>query len=330
MKAVIQQQYGGPQVLEIREAPTPIAGPGQVLIDVQAFGVTQGDRRLRAADYPGFSAVFGRLLTGVFRPRNPTPGTVFTGRVAAVGSGVTAFCVGDEVYGLAESGAAAEQLVVDADSAVDHLPAGCTVEDVISVPYGGMTAHLFLRDLDLQEGDEVLVLGAGGGVGRFVVQLAQHLGARVTAVDGGRNDDLLRSLGVVDILDYHHTDFRQTGARYDLVFDTVGKLSFPEVRGSLTANGRFLSVYMTLGLLFWMAWTRVFGGKRALTGVALGSQADLKEVSQLVAAGAMRSVVGHRFGFDQVVEAHAQAEPGRANGDILVEVVRPELQLAAG
>ncbi|MFT4624534.1 MAG: NADPH:quinone reductase-like Zn-dependent oxidoreductase [Myxococcota bacterium] len=322
MRAIVQRQYGPPEVLAVRELPTPSPGPGQLLVAVHATPVTQGDRRLRAADFPGIGMVIGRLMFGITGPRSPIPGTVFAGRVVETGAGVTGFAVGDDVYGIGDNSAAAERLVVDAAGAVAHIPSGVSYVDAAAVPYGALTAHIFLRDkAPVSAGQRVLVVGASGGVGRFVVQLAKHAGAHVTAVAGSSRGELLAELGADVVVDYRSVDVTQGDDKFDLIFDTSGALGFRGTRRILTATGRFVSLYMTAVTLAWMALTALTGGRRALTGVSIPTPTDLAEVTALLASGAIDPVIAETFPLDRAVAAHALAEPGRSAGAIVITPV---------
>lgn len=166
MQAAIQKKYGNPEVLELREVETPTITEGQVLIRVRASAVTQGDRRLRAADYPGPLRLLGRMVSGLFRPRHETPGTMFAGQVVAVGEKVTRYAVGDDVFGSANHGAWAELLVQPEDAAMAHIPEGVDYDAAAATPYGAYTALYFLRDLAaLKPGERVAILGEVTSIG---------------------------------------------------------------------------------------------------------------------------------------------------------------------
>ena len=319
MSAVVYHSYGTPDVLTVADVDRPEVGKGKVLIRVHASPVTQGDRRMRAADFPGFLAIFGRLMTGLSRPRHSIPGTNFAGEVVEVGQGVTQFEEGDRVFGACGHGAHAQYLCVDADSAFTKMPEGTGFEEMADVPYGAGTALRFLRDIgEIQSGDRVAIVGAAGGVGRHGVQLAKHLGAEVTAVSRGSDADFVRSLGADAVVDYKLQPFPGDEGPFDIIFDTSGTLHFSDCRDALTEDGRFLSLLMSLDLLAHMAWTAIRGGKRAMTGVALESREILDDLAELVAEGALTPVVDRTFPLVRIRDAHQRLEERHPGGSVVV------------
>lgn len=324
MKAAFQNQFGAPDILFVNEVDRPTLTAGQVLVQVHASAVTQGDRRLRAADYPGASAVIGRLMFGLFRPRNPVPGTMFAGRIVALGQDVTAFAVGDDVFGSVNHGAQAEFVAVAEDGPVALMPAGIDYAEAAAVPYGACTALAFLRDVAaVQPGERVLVVGASGGVGRFAVQIARHLGADVTGVASARNAGLVRSLGATAFIDYATEDYTRSGETWDVVFDTSSGDGFRAARRALKPGGRYATVYMSLVVLVQALVTSLFGSRKARTGVVLGDQQLTRDVAALLQDGAIRPVLVAQFPLDRVAEAHAALEDGGPAGDVVVLIGTP-------
>ena len=324
MRAIITPAYGAPDVLELRELPAPTAGAGQVLIEVHATAVTEGDRRLRSADFPRFTRLLGRLMVGLRKPRAPLQGSMFAGRVVQVGAGVSRFAVGDDVFGSVETGGAnAELLAMKADGPVARMPAGLSYAEAAAAPYGALTALHFLRDqAQLQRGERVLVLGASGGVGRFAVQLARHMGADVTAVCGADHHDLVGDLGAHHVIDYRTTDWTTLGERWDVVFDIADASSFGHARRAMTLTGRYLTLYLSPRVLLQMAWTSVFRrGQKARFTVSLGNRADMEHLAGLLADGVVTPVVGDRLPLARIADAHRAIEAGRRAGCVVVDVV---------
>ncbi|QDG53870.1 NAD(P)-dependent alcohol dehydrogenase [Persicimonas caeni] len=319
MKAATYDTYGAPDVLTIEEVDTPTVGAHEVLVQVLASPVTQGDRRVRAADYPGILKVPGCMMTGLFRPSQRVPGTNFAGKVVAVGAEITRFGVGDDVYGACDFGAYAEYLCVAEDSAVAPMPKNISYERASTLPYGAVTALTFLRDLaDVRPGERVLIVGAAGGVGRMAVSLAKQFGAEVTGVCRGADFEMVRSLGADHLIDYTFEDFRQKDGRWDVIFDTSGTASFSSCRASLTPNGRFMSLYLQFTLLMHMLLTAVIGGPRALFAIALPSAEKLDEVRDIVEEHDVRPELDRCFPLEQIRDAHARVEDDRPRGDVVV------------
>lgn len=312
MRAALQTRYGSPDVLHLIDRDAPALGPREIRVRVRASAVTRGDRRLRAADFPGIGWLPGRLVSGLFRPRHRTPGTVFAGQVEAVGAEITRFAVGDDVFGQVDAGAYAEQLTLPEDGIVTHMPATLDYAEAAATPYGALTALKFMKDLaQVQPGERVLIIGAAGGVGRFAVQIARHLGAEITAVCRPRSFLLAQRLGATHTLAPEQLDLDALAGRYDVIFDTPGVTRFTQVRQALTARGRYLTLSLSVNVLWHMMRTRRGQGRRALFGIALGSKAELEAVGDLAAQGVIHPVIAHRLPLDQLAEAHDRAaRPG--------------------
>ncbi|MCA9658208.1 MAG: NAD(P)-dependent alcohol dehydrogenase [Myxococcales bacterium] len=318
MNAVFTPAYGPASVLELRRLPIPALGPREVLVRVEASAITAGDLRMRTGDF-GRLSLLGRALMGLFGPRRPVQGRSFAGVVTRVGEDVDRFAIGDPVFGSSLSGGAwAEYVAVPEDGAVARRPDHITPAEAAAAPYGAGTAWSFLNDLArVQRGERVLVLGGAGGVGRFAIQVARHLGAHVTAVGSGPSLPLMRELGADEVLDYRETDFTAVGATWDVVFDTADASSFAHSRSVLTEQGRYVSLYASLGLILQMLRTRRRRGPRALFAVGTGSRERTERVAELLACGAIRSVVAAEFPFDRAADAHRHAEAG-SDGAVVV------------
>lgn len=321
MRAAHQTHYGSPDVLRVRQdVDRPSPRPREVLVEVHAGTVTQGDRRLREADFPGVLSVIGRLMFGIFRPRNQTPGSSFAGRVVEVGDKVTRYSVGDEVFGSLLNGAHAEYVAVQEDGPMAIKPANLSYGEAASLPYGALTAWVLLFEVvKARRGDRVLIVGATGGVGRMAVQVAAHLGAHVTAV-GSRHEALVRELGADAFIDYTKTDFTESGATWDVIFDISEGANFRRFRASLTPKGRYVTVYASVRVLVDMMLTRVLRGPRAQVGVVMGTPEQMDALRHLAEAGAVRPVIASRHGLDAIAEAHIALDE-KPPGDIVLEVV---------
>lgn len=331
MQAIRHSRYGTPDVLCLVDVARPTLGPRDVLVATEASSVTRGDLRVRAADFPGIGWLPGRLVTGLFAPRHPVPGTTFAGRVVEVGAEVTRFAVGDAVFGLVDHGAYAEWLAVREDGAISKRPEGFDAAEAATLPYGAATARTFLIDLaKVKPGERVAVIGASGEVGRFAVALARHLGAEVTAI-ASRDLDRLRALGAHRVIDRRSEDpfvvpvasgprgQPRTG-RYDVVFDTSTVDHYRRARRALAPGGRYLTLHLTARILLRMIRTRLFGGPRAHFGVSLPDAAEMDGVAKLASEGAFRPVIARRFPLAEARAAHELVESARAPGSVVLEL----------
>jgi NADPH:quinone reductase-like Zn-dependent oxidoreductase len=263
---------------------------------------------------------------GIFRPRRPIQGTMFSGRITEVGAQVQRFAVGDAVFGAVDAGAWAEQLVIDADGAIAHRPSSHDDEHAAAVPYGAGTALHFLVDLaEVQPGERVLIVGGSGGVGRFAIQVARHLGARVTAMGSADRLEQMRRLGAHEVLDHREVglaDLRASGARYDVVFDIAGVTRFRDARPLLPDTGRYLTLTLSLHALFAMAGNALRSGPRALFAVSLDDREGMERLAEWMFEGALQPVVAHRFELADAVSAHETAERRPAGSVVLLPVPR--------
>src|SRR5512137_1530867 len=241
VRAYAYDRFGPPEVLQLKDFPTPVPGEHEVLVRIRATTVTAGDWRVRSLEVPRGFGLLSRLALGFSRPRQPILGTELSGEVVEAGKAVTRFRVGDQVFGFtgARMGCHAEYRCLPEeghgrrDEAVALKPARLSHEEAAALSFGGTTALSFLRKARLRPGEKVLVVGASGGVGTAAVQLARHLGGRVTGVCGAANLELVRSLGAERVIDYASEDFTASGERWDVVVDTAGTAPFSRCKGSL-------------------------------------------------------------------------------------------------
>jgi NADPH:quinone reductase-like Zn-dependent oxidoreductase len=309
MRAAVTPTYGPAHVLELREVPTPTFGDREVLVEVHASPVTAADHRLRAADFPSLAAFFGRLIIGVLRPKHAVQGTMFGGRIVAVGRNVTRYAVGDDVFGSTSHGAYAEYLVVSEDGPMARKPTSLGYDEAAALPYGAVTALHFLRDLaSVRASDRVLVVGASGGVGRFAVQIAKHLGAEVTGICSAGSFDLVRGLGADHVLDYRTTGLGHE--RYDAIFDVAGVTTFSRCRSALSPNGTYLTLLISVGVLLQMLFTSMRRGPKAKFAIAVCDRDIMEEIRDLAERGVLRPVIARRFPLEQIADAHAAQERG--------------------
>jgi NADPH:quinone reductase-like Zn-dependent oxidoreductase len=278
----------------------------------------------RTFTMPGVLWLISRADFGWRRPRKPILGSAFSGVVEAVGSAVTRFKVGDEVFGYPGSsfGANAEYLCMRQGATVAIKPANMSHVEASTVPYGGLTALSLLKAVDIQPGQEVLINGASGGIGSYAVQLAKHYGATVTGVCGTRRMPLVKALGADHVIDYTREDFAQNGETYDLILDVLGKSSFSRVKGSLTEKGVYFPVSFKTPHLAQMLWTRLSGGKRVNCTLAMEKPEDLDQIRELVEAGAIKTVVDRCYPLAETAEAHRYLESGQHQGSVVIVLTK--------
>ena len=314
MKAFIYERYGPPETLRMTEIDKPTPNADQVLVKVLAVSVNAADwHALRG------KPLFARATLGLLRPKHQLLGVDIAGQVEAVGPNVTRFQPGDQVYAnLLDHGYGGFAEYVSVPVNVMALkPANLSFEEAAAVPMAAVTALQGLRHHGaLQPGQQVLINGATGGVGTFAVQIAKAYGAEVTAVTSTPNLDLVRSLGADHIVDYTTTDALGDGRRYDLILDTVGNRSVPDLKRVLATGGKaavtgFTSVGRLLGV-------SLGGGKQIAQVQAHVTAKDLELLSQLIEAGKVRPRIDRRYPFADIPAAIAYLEQGHAKAKVVV------------
>jgi NADPH:quinone reductase-like Zn-dependent oxidoreductase len=335
MKAIVQDKYGPPDdVLQLREIDKPVIGDDEVLVRVRAASVHPDVWHV----VTGRPYVLRLMGTGVFRPKNPVPGTDVAGLVESVGKDVTRFGPGDEIFGETHTehqwqngGAFAEYVSVPQD-ALAIKPHGIAFEQAAAVPTSGFIALNNLQSGgQIHPGQRVLINGAGGGVGTIAVQLAKAYGAHVTGVDSKEKMEMVRSLGADHVIDYTREDFTQRGERYDLILDVASNLSLTACKRALMPKG----VYVFIGHdHFGDAAGRVFGSlPRFLKFVALSpfvsqlpdlnysipSKRDVMAVlAEFLEAGKLTPIIDRTYPLEEVPEAMRYLQEGRARGKIII------------
>jgi NADPH:quinone reductase-like Zn-dependent oxidoreductase len=322
VKAITYRCYGGPEVLELTDIAKPVPADNEVLVKVQAASVNPMDwHYMRGSPY------LMRLMSGIGAPNSNAIGTDFAGIVTEVGSAVTRYQPGDEVFG-ARNGAFGEYLTIRESSGLVLKPDNVSFEQAAAVPVAAITALQALRDKGaLQAGQKVLVNGASGGVGTYAVQIAKAMGAEVHGVCSTRNVDMVRSIGADRVFDYKSEDYTQTDQRYDLVIDNVGNHSALANSRIMKPDGILVSVGGAPGdwigpLLTPVAalLTDPFVSQSFKGLLAILEPADLQVLADMMASGEVRSVIDRRYTLQQVPEAIAYSESGRARGKIIINI----------
>jgi NADPH:quinone reductase-like Zn-dependent oxidoreductase len=309
---MVQDRYGSQDVLELRDIDRPVPKPDEVLLRVRAAGVDRGVWHM-VTGLP----LLGRLAFGLRRPRNPVPGMDVAGIVEVVGERVTEFRAGDEVFGVGKS-TFAEYATA---KIVAHKPSNLTFEQAAAVTVSAGTALDGLRGVEA--GQRVLVIGAGGGVGTYAVQLAKAFGAEVTGVCGPAKVELVRSLGASEVIDYTSTEL--TG-QYDMVLDIAGSRPFPVLRRLLTPRGTLVllgseeggrwigALDRSLGALV----RRLFTRQRLRAPISITRKASLIRLKDLLAAGEITPAIDRTFSLGDVPAAITYLREGRVRGKIVV------------
>jgi NADPH:quinone reductase-like Zn-dependent oxidoreductase len=317
MRAVVYDRYGPPEIARIEEVERPVPKDNEVLIKIHATTVNRTDCGWRSA-----SPFFARLFTGLVRPKQRTLGMEVAGVVEAVGSAVTEFEAGDEVFGLKGYGAHAEYICIQENGPLAHKPAGISFEEAAAVCDGACIALGCLKRADLRPGLTLLVYGASGSIGTAAVQLAKHFGARVTAVCDTKNVELVRSLGADEVIDYLQEDFTRNGQTYDVIFDAVGKHSFRRSRRSLNRGGLFIET--DLGFMwhvpFFVLASRWVGDKRVTLGMPRYRKQEVVFLKELIEAGEYHAVIDRSYPLEDVVAATRYVETGQKTGNVVLTV----------
>jgi NADPH:quinone reductase-like Zn-dependent oxidoreductase len=322
VKAVVQDRYGDADVLVVRDIEEPVPADGEVLIRVRAAGVDPGAWHLMTG-----RPYLVRLGFGLRAPKVKVRGREVAGTVQAVGQGVTQLGPGDDVYGTVEGSFA--ELACAGATRFARKPGGLTFEQAAAVPISGMTALVAVRDrARVQAGQSVLVVGAGGGVGSFAVQLAKAMDARVTGVCSSSKVELVRGIGADEVIDYTREDFADGTRRFDVIIDTAGRRPLPQLRRALAADGVLVIVGGEGGGRWLGGFQRQLGApfrsiarKQKLIGLMYRETQDLLlALSELVEAGKVAPVIDRTYPLDQAADAIRYLELGHVAGKVVLTV----------
>lgn len=323
MRSIIVNAYGGPEVMKLENVAKPIPKSDEVLIKIQATSVTAAATMMRTG-----TPYFGRLFTGISKPKVKTPGTDLAGTIEAVGSEVQNFKIGDHVVASTDlnCGAYAEYICLPENGVIVEQPNNVTAEEAAGIIDGGVTALAFFTDqIKINPGDKVLINGASGSIGTAAIQLAKEFGAEVTAVCSGKNAKMVTDLGADLVFDYTKNDLEKSSEKFDVIFDTVGKLSFLQSKKHLTKRGVFLTPVLQMSALITMLFVNPFSAQKLkFSATGLRKQdlrlRDLKIIQAMLANKKLKTVIDKVYPLEEMQAAHEYVDSGRKRGNVVIKI----------
>ena len=321
MKASIHEKYGPPNVLKYIDWKKPKPKAKEVLIKLTSCTVNRTDcAMLRAQPF------IMRFLTGLTKPKNPILGTDFAGVIEQIGSEVTKFKEGDRVFGFDDIGVSshAEYMCYSENLAIRKIPSNVGFDQAVGIIEGAHYARNFINKTALKDGDRVLINGASGAIGIAALQLCLFHGAKVTAVVGTKNIDLIKSFGVEKIINYESDDFTKTKSRFEFVFDTVGKSTFGQCKQILVEKGVYISSELGPGAqnLFFTLSTKLFGRKKVLFPFPADKPGSVELVSKLLSNGQIKAIIDRSYPPEEIQKAFEYVETGQKTGCVLLKFDR--------
>lgn len=321
MRAVIVEKYGNPEVLQIQKIEKPLPKSNEVLIKIKATSITAASGFMREG-----KPYLGRLFLGLTRPKVKTPGTDLSGIIEAIGSDVKNFNVGEEV--IAETGlncgTYAEYICLSFDELIVKKPNNVSHEEATGIIDGACTALAFLTEqVKIKKGQKILINGASGSIGTAAIQLAKQFGAEVTGICSAKNKALVKDIGADKVLDYKKRELQKSYELFDVIFDTVGKLSYSNAKKNLKPNGVYLTPVMDFSTLLSLLFVSPFS-KKKLKFCATGMRKqelrmkDLIQVKDLIKEEKISPVMDRVYPFEQIQEAHSYVDTGRKRGNVVV------------
>lgn len=318
MRTVIYSNYGPPSVLKLKEQEKPAPKDNEILVKIMATTVATADIRIRKAD-----PWVARLVYGLTSPKKQILGIEFAGIVEETGKNVTLFKKDDEIFGSAgfDFGTYAEYRCFPENGVISHKPKNISFEEAATIPFGGLTSLYFLQNGNVKKGDKVLIHGASGSLGAAAVQIANDLGAEVTAVCSGSNAELVRSLGAHFTVDYTKEDFTKNGKKYDVIYCTVGKSPFKGCVKSLKDGGRYLrAVHHNPVDFFKGLWTNLTTKVKVTGGIVKETRENLNLLASKIEKGKYRAVIDRIYPLEETAAAHEYVEKGHKKGNVVIKI----------
>jgi len=323
MKAIVYTKYGSPDVLQLKEVAKPTPKDNEVLVKVYATTVNRTDcATIRAKPF------FARLLTGIFKPKKQIPGTEFAGNIEAVGKNVRFLKVGDKVFGFDDqgSGSHAQYMTISEDKALTTIPRNITYEQAAASTEGAHYAYNFIKKVNIESGQKILVNGATGAIGSAAVQLLKYYGVNVTAVCNTKNIELVKSLGASKVIDYTKENFTKDEEKYNFVFDAVGKSSFAKCKPLLQSGGIYISSdlgYMAQNVflpLITPLMKPMIGNKKTVFPIPTDTRRSVLLVRKLIEQGKFKTVIDRKYPLEQIIEVYKYVETGQKTGNVVITV----------
>ncbi|KAF0216400.1 MAG: secretion protein [Geobacteraceae bacterium] len=323
MKAIVYTKYGSPDVLQVKEVEKPAPKDDEVLIRVHAAEVTKADCEMRSCHFPvKWLWLPVRLTLGLRKPKRTILGMYLAGEVESVGRDVSKFRKGDQVFGSTRLrlGAYGEYVCLPASYTLVPKPCNVSFEEAAAVPLGGLNALHFLRKANIRSGERVLIIGAGGSIGTFGVQIAKAMGAEVTAVDSTIKEEMLRRIGADHFFDYTREDFTKKGKTYDVILNMVARSSYSACIKSLNPKGRYLMANPRISDMLRSVLTSRFTDKTAIFAFAGEKEEELLALKEMIEEGKIKSIVDKIYPFEQAAEAQRRVETEQRLGPVVISV----------
>jgi NADPH:quinone reductase-like Zn-dependent oxidoreductase len=325
MKAIVYEEYGPPDVLQVKEVEKPTPKDDEILIKVQAAEVTKADCEMRSFKFQvKWFWLPLRVAFGLTRPKRQILGGYFAGEVASVGKKVSKFKRGDQIFGATRLrlGAYAEFVSLPDSYTLVPKPRNISFEEAAAAPLGGLNSLHFLRKAKIQKGEKVLINGAGGSIGTFGVQIAKAMGAEVTAVDSAIKEEMLRRIGADHFIDYAREDFSNSGQTYDVIFSMVANSSYSKCINALNPGGRYLMANPRIVDMLRSLFTSRFTEKTSMFAFAGEREEELFAIKKMIEDGEINSIVDKIYPCEQAAQAHRRVEAEQRLGAVVLSLKR--------
>ena len=330
MKAIIYENYGGPEVLKLKDIPKPEPKSNELLVRIHASTINYGDVSARnfknisfsEFNMPSILLIFAKLAFGISKPKTQVLGSEFSGEIEAVGNSVTKFKTGDPVFGYTgmKLGAHAEYVCISENGMVALKPKNRSHEEASALPYGGIMALELLKKTPVGKGQKVLVNGASGAIGSAAIQILKFQGAEVTGVCSADRMSYVKALGADFVLDYSKKDYLSSGKKYDLIFDILGKLKWSDCKKLLTENGKVLFASFKTSKLARMLITGFFGKQKVICALAGENQANMETLKNLAVNDHLKTIIDRIFPLEEAVKAHDHYENKLNKGHVILKI----------